>query len=204
MMPTGLFSQIALVVLSLGIIFTYVKPAFDEIKTKQDTIASYQTEYAKVSDVSAQLSTVSAKLNTVSSDDKRRLLTYMPDQVDTVGVPRDIKAIADRSGILLKQVAYDGPEQSAEEAAYTDPAVAAPTTNPLFDSEAHTFEVEFESTYEQLKSFVTDLERNAYPLEVHELVAKELDGGFLEVLMKVVTYDRISPGPTELTEEQPS
>ena len=63
MMPTGLFSQIALIVLSLGIVFTYISPNLDEVKKTQDTIGIYQAERAKVSDVNTKLDQVAAKLN---------------------------------------------------------------------------------------------------------------------------------------------
>ncbi len=43
MIPKGLFSQIAMMILSLAIIFTYVKPVFEEIGEVQDNIGPYKT-----------------------------------------------------------------------------------------------------------------------------------------------------------------
>lgn len=192
-MPTGLLSQIALIFLSLGIIFTYMSPTLDGVKKNQDTIAVYQTERAKVADVNLKLDQISMRLNSIGADDQRRILTYMPDTVDTVAVPRDIKSIADEAGIALAQIKYIGPEEIATDAAFVDPmlidAVPATPENP----EAHTFAVDFEASYEQIKQFLDNLEMNAYPLEVHEMVIELTEGGFLSVSMKIVTYDRIVP-----------
>ena len=195
MMPTGLFSQIALIILSVGIIFSYITPALDEVKKTQDTIGVYKTEREKVSDVNAKLDQVASKLNNINSEDQKRLLTYMPDSVDTVAVPRDIKAIADKNGLILGQITYVGPQEPLQAATFVDPSMIASVPVTSYDPEAHTFAVEFEASYEQLKQFLGDLEKNAYPLEVHDLVIEQTEGGFLAVELKLITYDRITPPP---------
>jgi Tfp pilus assembly protein PilO len=195
MMPTGLFSQIALIVLSVGIIFTYITPTLDEVKKTQDTIGVYQTEREKVSDVNAKLDQVAAKLNSINTEDQKKLLTYMPDSVDTVIVPRDIKAIADKNGLTLGQIKYVGPEEPLTASTFIDPTMLATAGPTSYDPEAHTFALEFEASYEQIKQFLGDLEKNAYPLEVHDLTIEQTEGGFLAVELKVVTYDRITPPP---------
>jgi hypothetical protein len=194
MMPTGLFSQIALIILSVGIIFTYIKPALGEIGTTQDTIVVYQTERQKVSDVNQKLDQVTSSVNTVSSEDKLRLVTYIPDQVDTVAVPRDLKAITDSVGAILLQVEYEGPETATAAPSFVDPSLlpSAPAFSSL-EPEAHVFNFEFEASYEQVKSVLQAIEKNAYPLEVHDLTIQNAKGGFLSVTMKVVTYDRLPP-----------
>jgi Tfp pilus assembly protein PilO len=195
MMPTGLLSQISLIILSVGVIFTYVTPTLDEIKKTQDTITVYETEKEKVSDVNLKLDQVASTLNSISTEDQRKLLAYMPDSVDTVSVPRDIKAIADNNGLILEQITYVGPEEPAVAATFVDPSLSMGILQSSGDPEAHTFSVEFESSYEQVKQFLSDLEKNAYPLEVHDLVIEQTEGGFLSVEMKLVTYDRITPPP---------
>ncbi len=194
MMPTGLFSQIALIILSLGIIFTYIKPALGEIGKIQDDIGVYQTERQKVSDVNKKLDRVTNAVNAVSSDDQRRLLTYIPEQVDTVAVPRDLKAIADSAGVVLSQIKYEGPKETTAPPSFVDPSMLS--TAPAFSSfepEAHVFSFELESSYEQIKMVLKAIEKNAYPLEVHDLTIESTEGGFLSVKMKIITYDRLPP-----------
>ncbi len=194
-MPTGLFSQIALMLLSLSIIFTYVNPTLDEVKKTQDTITVYRTEQEQVSAVNMKLEQISSRLNSISTDDQRRILTYMPDSVDTIAVPRDIKAIADSVGLVVGQIKYIGPAEAETNSAFIDPALIGTAPRLSEKPEAHTFAVDFEASYEQIKQFLSDLEKNAYPLEVHELIIKQTEGGFLSTSMKLVTYDRITPPP---------
>ncbi len=197
-MPTGLFSQIALIILSVGIVLTYIRPTLDEIKSTQDTIGVYQVEQEKVSSVNAKLDQVAEKLNSINSEDQRKLLTYMPDSVDTIVVPRDIKAIADKNGLILDQISYSGPDEPLSAPTFVDPSMVSAITQTSNDPEAHTFSVGFEASYEQIKQFLSDLEENAYPLEVHDMVIEKTEGGFLSVEMKVVTYDRVKPlSPTD-------
>ena len=193
-MPTGLFSQIVLVVLSLGIIFTYIKPVLGEIGTTQDDIVVYQAERQKVSDVNKKLDHVTSSVNAISSEDQRRLVTYIPDQVDTVAVPRDLKAIADAAGVVLSEIKYEGPEESVAPPSFVDPSILS--TAPMFsnlDPEAHVFSFKFEAAYEQVKTVLSAVEKNAYPLEVHDLIIENSEGGFLSVTMKIITYDRLLP-----------
>jgi hypothetical protein len=202
MMPTGLFSQIALIILSVGIIFTYVIPSLTEIKKTQDTVTIYQTEREKVSEVSLKLDNKASQLNSISAEDQRKLLTYMPDSVDTVAVPRDIKAIADKSGIVLGQIVYEGAEDPISNDLVADPA-ATVVAQTSYDPEAHAFSVTFVASYDQLKQFLGDLELNAYPLEVHDMSVGTSEEGFLSVEMKIITYDRIVPvapvDPSQIT-----
>jgi hypothetical protein len=194
MMPTGLFSQIALIILSVGIIFTYIKPALSEIGTTQDNIVVYQSERQKVSDVNQKLDRVTNSINAISSEDKLRLVTYIPDQVDTVAVPRDLKAIADSTGVVLSQIKYEGPESAPAPPTFVDPTQLS--TTPTFSSlepEAHAFSFKFEASYEQVKAVLQAVEKNAYPLEVHDLTIENSEGGFLSVTMKIITYDRLPP-----------
>ena len=55
------------------------------------------------------------------------------------------------------------------------------------------FIFEFDASYEQIKSVLRAVEKNAYPLEVHDLTIENSEGGFLSVTMKIITYDRLPP-----------
>ena len=193
-MPTGLFSQIALIVLSLGIIFTYIKPVLGEIGTLQDNITVYQTERQKVTNVNQKLDRIVSAVSAISADDQRRLLTYIPDQVDAVAVPRDLNSIAQTAGVILSQIKYEGPQESSTASGFVDPSLLPVTSSFMdFKPEAHVFTFEFEASYEQVKVVLAAIEKNAYPLEVHEMTVEKTEGGFLSVNMKLVTFDRLPP-----------
>jgi hypothetical protein len=185
MIPKGLFSHIALILLSLLIIFTYVKPSLLTTKTIQDKITLYQQQRLKVATVNDKLAKLKSTVDAVNEDDKHRLLTYMPNTVDTIGVPRDIMFITNEVGVLVKDIKYAGAQK---------PIIGESTFAPLEGSpEIHIFNLEVQGSYGQIKQLLSYFEQNAYPLEVHELKMSKKDGGFLAANMKVYTYNRAFP-----------
>lgn len=183
-MPYGLFSQVVMIAVSVAMIFTYIKPSFTQMTDTQNTIAVYQEEISKVADVNQKLQSLVGEVEGVSSDDKKRLLAFMPDSVDTIAVPRDIQAIADDVGVLVRDISYKGPVKITPSVDGTiDPSIP----------EQHTFELSFESSYGQLKQVLKAFEENRYPLEVSELEITKMEGGFLNVFMRVISYDSVTP-----------
>lgn len=184
MIPKGLFTQIAMIVVSVGILITYVQPTFGEISSIQDDIEVYEEERAKVSAVNQQLAQLVERLETVSAEEQRALLTYIPNEVDAIAVPRDLQFIAEEAGVLYKQVSYlevaDGlfSDDQIEDEGFPVP---------------HAFSVEIEGTYSQIKDFLELLEQNNYPLEVHEMNVQVIEGGILGVDLRIVTYSHLQP-----------
>lgn len=180
MIPNGLFTQIAIVVISVGIVFTYVRPEFAAIGATQDEIAVYQTEREKISQVNTQLSTLVAKMDEVSTEDQRRLNAYIPDYIDEIAVPRDLQFIAEEAGVIFGGASYEGQEDFVS-AELTDAEL-------VYFPYAHAFSMNFQASYDQLKTTLRLFENNEYPLEVHDLTVTSVEGGFLEVQVGLITY----------------
>lgn len=178
MILNSFIPQIVMLVLAGGIIFSYVQPTFAKIGSIQDAIGRYQTEQKKVSDVNQKLADLVAQVNNISTDDQRALLTYMPDTVDHVAVSRDFFNMAKLSEAYLVSVIYDGAVLST----FADQAESK--DNPVL----HTFNLNLSGTYVQIKAFLSLLEQNNYPLEVHDLKIVGSETHVLNATMKVITY----------------
>ena len=188
MIPKGLFAQIAMVVVSIAIIITYVEPAFSEIGEVQDNIAVYKTEREKVSKVNDQLNALLETQKSVSLVDQNKLLTYMPDaeNIDTIAVPRDLALIALQAGVLYRNASYVG-TADVKKSPKSDEQSSAPGTLAELPK-PYRFSFTVEGTYNQLKNLFRLLEQNHYPLEVTELSVQKIEGGFLNVDMQLTTY----------------
>lgn len=202
MIPYGLFSQTLFILLSIALVFTYIKPTLTEIDATQDKIETYMTEIDKVSTVNAKLASLVSSYDSISQSDRLRLLAYMPDEVDTIAVPRDLNAIATQAGVIVRGIEYGGSlkggdNQVVSDLTVFDPSVAPAPEQTSKEPEGHMFTLEFEGSYAQLKSILTMMEENAYPLEIHEMNINRTEGGFLTVKMDIVTYDRILPAPED-------
>jgi hypothetical protein len=110
----------------------------------------------------------------------------MPNTVDTIAVPRDITLITSETGVLVKDIKYDGPQKLVVGEAVSSPIGGNP--------DVHIFSLSVEGSYSQIKKLLTDFEQNAYPIEVHELkISAQKEGGFLSASMKLYTYNRALP-----------
>jgi hypothetical protein len=162
MIPKGLFTQIAMIGLSIGIFFTYIQPTFSTVKANQDTILNYQQEEAKVTGVNAKLNELIAASDQITLAERSALNTYVPNEVDIITVQRTLLDMAESLDIELTSLASaevvpDGtmPEEGA--------AIARSTLVP------YTFELGFVAPYDVFKEFLALLEVSEYPLVVSEL-----------------------------------
>lgn len=177
-MPKGLFTQLSMIVVAAAIIFTYVRPAFVEVGKIQDDIGLYQEERQKVLSVNSRLSSLVSQMDSVSVEDRRRLLTYMPDTVDDLSVSRDLLLITRQAGVLYKDVGYSGPGKGSKNTSSGASVLPEPQQ----------FTLSVEGTYTQIKNLFTLLEQNHYPLEIHGVSIGKADGGFLTVEIELMTY----------------
>lgn len=179
-MLNGLFTQIVFAALAIGIAVTYVQPTFTEIGEVQSSIADYEREIGRVSEVNERLDALVAQADQLTAADQRALLTYLPDSVDIVSIPRDISVMAERAGVLLRSVGYDG------EVSYFQSSGngSSQSTDPV----AHGFVVQIEGTYEQIKEFLRLTERNEYPLQIGTLDIGSDQEGFMDAGVTLITF----------------
>jgi hypothetical protein len=179
MMSKNLLVQVAMIALSIGIVVTFVEPTFSEIGELQDDIAVYQTEQRKVSEVNNQLSSLVRVLNEVVPDDQRRLLTYMPDTVDTISVVRDLSLISNEAGVLFVSAVSAGLKNATNQS-----EKVADSIQP----KEHLFNLSVEGTYGQLKNLFILLEQNNYPMEAQNIVVQKREGGFLSMEVSLSVF----------------
>lgn len=179
MIPKNLTTQLAMLAVSVGIIFTYVEPTFSLVKANQDKIVEYQSEIKKVSEVSAQLDSLVSKMESVSSDDISRLNTYMPNSVDVIAVSRDLLFMVKKSGTQYKSVGFleGGNQKSSKQ-----------TNEDGKDPKEYTFSLTVGGSYKQLKELINLIEQNNYPLEIQSADITSSEGGFIGLNLNLTTY----------------
>lgn len=193
MMSKNLFVQIGMIVLSVGIIITFVEPTFTKIGELQDDIVVYQAEQDKVSGVNAQLSSLIGVLNSVPAADQRKLLRYMPDEVDTISVVRDLLLISEEAGVVYLSAAPAGEADSLQDQEERlSSSVALPRE--------YLFNLSVEATYDQMKTLFRLIEQNDYPLEVHGVSVATKEGGFLTVDISLSAYAHNDGAPSKESE----
>lgn len=181
MIPKGLFTQIGMVIVSIVIVVTYIKPEFSVIESIQDDIALYEQKRSEVLLVNSRLSELSDQVESISDVDKIRLATYLPETLDPLHISRDLLLATIQAGVLYKDVTFDGEQK-------TNNRQNNQTRSTENKPQAHTFSLKVEGTYSQVKELFRLLEQNNYPLEVYSANVTKVDGGFLAVDLVLVTY----------------
>jgi hypothetical protein len=180
MIFNSLITQLVMLVLAIGIVITYVQPTFVNIGLTQSAIEQYKTESLKVDEVNLKLQSLISRVNNMSERDKKSLSTFMPDEIDHVVVSRDIYTMSLQSGAYLESVNYEGIKAEAT-------LVEASSRLPI----KHAFNANISGTYDQVKNFLGLLEKNNYPLEVHEFNLSSTETGLIKLELTIITYSRV-------------
>lgn len=178
MIFNSFITQVGMIILSVGILLLYIRPDFAEIGIIQNDIAEYKIERDKVNSTNERLEFLVSKVTSISASDESALYTFMPDQIDEVDVSRDIFIMAEASRVYLEAVTYEGVKKS----------LAADTSNSETKPVPHSFSVSVSGNYDDVKSFLANLEQNNYPLEVYSLEMSSTETGLVKAQMNVVTY----------------
>ncbi len=183
MVSGGLFTQIGMLIVSVAIIFTYVKPEFTKISEVQDVIASYRDQRTTVISVNSLLSSYVNKIDSRSSDDQNRLNTYVPETVDSISVLRDLYLITKAAGVFYIDSSYVEEEEQSKGGMQVDETDNS-TKVPL----AHPIALSVEGNYDQIKVMLDLLEHNHYPLQITKMDITATDGEYLRADLELNTY----------------
>lgn len=158
-----LLTQVALLTLSVAIIFLFIKPALTNIKTVQDDLLVYSDAVAKASEYNRRLQELLSLRDSFSQTDLAKLERFVPQTIDTIRVMHEIESIFASKNIKLASLTAS--PQSAS-GALTLTSGEVEEQNPATKVASQDFEVKFTGDYQTLKMMLGVLESNARLLEV--------------------------------------
>lgn len=158
-----LLTQVALLTLSVAIIFLFIKPALTDIKTVQDELLVYSDAVAKASEYNKRLQELLSLRDSFSQNDLAKLERFVPQTIDTIRVMHEIENIFASKNIKLASLV--SLQQSSPEATTLAAGEGVPV-NPATAVSSQDFEVKFTGDYQTLKMMLEVLESNARLLEV--------------------------------------
>ena len=169
--------QILLLIIAVVIVFTVIRPKFAEIQFNQDEIVGYQLALSKAGEYNQRLNELFNRANSIPASQRTDLNRYLPVTLDPTEISRDIENIVNNNELLLVELSAT----ESSDVTVTNPDGEVDDTQPEFVqfseqiSEgtsgliAQRFSFNAIGTYDQLKTLLQDLERNAYPLRLVEL-----------------------------------
>ena len=169
-----------LLLLSLGIFYTYISPQYGAAQE----LAAQAAEYRAIVENVARIGEARANLQTVYESipltEKERIMKVLPSSIDAVGLSRDLDTIAAQYGISIKSVQVD---------TAADPtAPSSLTSDSGRPYERAKVSFSFVSNYANFTKFLSDVEKSLRIMDVKTLTFQVTEAGLYEHQVVVETY----------------
>ena len=168
-----------LIVIALGLFYTFVNPHWQKIKALQVEAGQYRSVLGNVEDLTQKRDELSLKYKNIPKGDVDALKKVLPDNVNTVELALNLDAIGSKYGISIKSI------KIIKEKDVNATVIQAPT-GKAYDKVIVSFS--FISTYENFKKFMYDLERSLRIIEVRSVRFETTDNELTEYQLQVETY----------------
>lgn len=190
-MRSKAITQLALVIVSIVIIVTYIRPTFDDMERIRNEAETYQTALDNANSYNMKLRELYDQTNSFSVTERRVLNRFMPKEIDAIAVMRDIETIAQNHSIPLTALSSSdavlGTVNTQQQTAAQGQVIEKqlPVT-------VQKFQLNVSATYDQFKTFLHDLERNAYLLEVANLSVEPSDDDLYSFGLTLEAYSLVN------------
>ncbi len=178
-------TPLILIVLSLGIYFTYIRAKIDEVKTVQVVNAEYQKAISDSKTLTDERDSVLATYNKIDPLDRERLEKMIPDNEDNVRLIIDLNAIASRHGLSIKNVKTAIPKNT------TTPANGDKAPQGIIlPGTYNTVTLSFDTiaSYSNFLNFLKDLQASLRITEVSKVSLKASDTGNYDYNVEIKTF----------------
>jgi hypothetical protein len=138
-----------------------IRDQYEKVKELQVKIASYQEASNNANKLAKQRQELQDKLNAISSEQNTKLLTLLPDQIDSIRFILEAEQLMGRLGMPLKNVKYTANKNSGDSNAQIG---TKDTSHGTF-----TFEFTTEGTFSEFLGLLNKLEKNLRIIDVKSI-----------------------------------
>lgn len=167
-----------LLLISVGLFYTFVSPHYAEVGVLQDQSSQYKNILANVSGLGAKRDNLNVKYENTPPEEIARLEKILPGNVDTVELASNFDSIASRYGISIKQI-------NTEESQGGTTIVQGDNGQPY---NAVTVSFTLVATYSNFRKFMADVEQSLRIIDVKALTFQSTDNGLYEFHVSIDTY----------------
>jgi hypothetical protein len=204
-----LLTPILALIVALTLFFTFIKPTFEEYKVIDTEIGDYKQALDSAQLLQDRINELIAQKNEIAQSDRERLMVFLPDAVDEVGVVLVLDDLAARHELVLENIsvkssragngataastqapgkfAYeDNPKELSVENVRPDGTVARKPTDSI-ETTALTFGVTGE--YKKVRDFVSELERSLALMDISTMgITEPAEGEFATYSFGISLY----------------
>lgn len=173
-------SAIILILLSLGIFYTFTSPQYGAAKQLSLQAAEYNNVLDNVSRIQEARANLTSSFEAIPAAEKERLAKALPDNADAVGLARDLDTIASQYGIAIKSLTVETlPDPNSANIVLPDHAAAY---------EKATVSFSFISNYANFLKFLKDIEKSLRIMDVKSIMFQVGLNGLYEHQIVIETY----------------
>lgn len=181
-------TPLILIVLAIGIYFTFTREKIDELQSIRQVNAQYEQALENSEKLIKVRDAVKDSYNKISLDDQEKLEKILPDNVDNVRLIIDISGVAARHGIVMKNVKTTTPKDASEPVVDQGmvPGVSDGSTQSTYSTVTLSFDVS--SNYQNFLNFLKDIEASLRIIEISKITIKSNDTGVYDYNVEIKTF----------------
>lgn len=182
-------TPLILIVLSVGIYFTFTRAKIDELLAIRQVNAQYEQALNNSEKLVKVRDTVRDNYNKISQDDQERLEKILPDNVDNVRLIIDVSGVAARHGIVMKNVKTTTPKDASEpvvDSGMGQGMGGQTTSQSSYSTVTLSFDVS--SNYQNFLNFLKDIEASLRIIEISKITIKSSDTGVYDYNIEIKTF----------------
>jgi Tfp pilus assembly protein PilO len=172
-------SSFTLLLLSVGLFYTFISPHYDKVKMYRSQSAQYKDILANVTMLTEKRQDLEAKYANTPEAEIAKLEKILPPNVDTVTLAMTLDTIAAKYGISIKSV-------RTTERTSDGTTIVQNAGNKAYQPVLVTFA--FTSDYDDFRGFMDDLEKSLRILDVKTLNFTTSDTGEYSFQVEIETY----------------
>lgn len=183
-------TPLILIVLAIGIYFTFTKGKLDELKEIKAVNAGYQQALDNSEKLIKVRDTVLKTYNNISEQDRERLEKMLPDNVDNVRLIIDVNGVGARHGLTLKNIKTSASSANATNAqgAATPSSPRANVVNVANTYDTVTLSFNVTTNYQTFINLMKDLEASLRIMDISKITLTANDTGNYEYGVELKTY----------------
>lgn len=101
-----------LIIISVSVFFFFIDPRYKEVKSLQSEIKENEKTLELANQLRQKREDLKKKYNAISADEKTDLEKLLPDTVDNVRLIIDINNIAEKYGVVIRDISIEADKES--------------------------------------------------------------------------------------------
>lgn len=189
---------ILFILVAVGVFFVFIDPEYNNVKELQTEIEKNNETLDLARELREKRESLRERYNQISDQERDELIKLLPDTVDNVRLIIDINNIAEKYGIVIRDIVINSDDggssasdvqvaPSAFEGVIEQGSLEYPDTSRIG---VISFSFSAETEYEVFIDFLSDLEKSLRIVDVREIEiqTRNLEDSIYDYRIKLDTY----------------